>query len=128
MDIFYIIVLGIAIVLLIIVLAIIGVGMKKTGGATGVWPPVESTCPDYWKVDPTNSDYCKIPESSDRNVGKIYNGTTLKPGFESSPGYEAAAKRVNFSNPYYIACNKKTWAKKWEIYWDGYSNFNGCST
>jgi hypothetical protein len=72
MDIFYIIVLGIALVLLIIILAFVGIGMRNRGSGE-VWPPTESTCPDYWSIDKTNPDYCLIPTIGNRNVGTIYN-------------------------------------------------------
>ena len=125
MDIFYIIVLGIAIVLLIIILAFIGVGMSKHGGG-GPWPPVESTCPDYWSIDPSDKNYCLIPPAGSRNVGSIYSGGSVSSTFAQSKGYDAINNRINLNDPYYITCNKQKWAKKWGIYWDGYTNYNGC--
>jgi len=126
MDIFYIIVLGIAVVLLIIVLAFVGVGMRKHGYG-GAWPPIESTCPDYWQVDPSDSNYCLIPPAGSRNVGTIFSGNSISATFAQSPGYDPLNKRINFNHPELtLACQKKLWAKKWGIYWDGYTNYNGC--
>lgn len=127
MDLFYIIVLGIALVLLIIILAFIGIGMTKNPGTGSMWPPVASTCPDYWKVDPTNKDYCIIPGKGTRNSGTIYRGDNIDSNFETTNGYDKVNKRINFSDPYFIACNKQKWAKKWGVFWDGYSNYNGCN-
>jgi hypothetical protein len=101
MDIFYIIVLGIAIVLLIIILAFIGVGMKNNGGG-GPWPPVESTCPDYWSIDSSDSNYCLIPPAGSRNVGSIYSGGSVSSTFAQSKGYDADKNRINFNDPNYI--------------------------
>jgi hypothetical protein len=126
MDIFYIIVLGIAIVLLIITLAFIGIGMNKHGAA-GAWPPIESTCPDYWTIDPTDSKYCKVPEYGTRNAGSIHSGSSVSSTFALSKGFDASNNRINFNDPYYITCNKQSWAKKWGIYWDGYTNYSGCN-
>uniref|UniRef100_A0A6C0JKE3 CPW-WPC domain-containing protein n=1 Tax=viral metagenome TaxID=1070528 RepID=A0A6C0JKE3_9ZZZZ len=136
MDLFYIIVLIIAIVVLIIVLTIIGFGMKYHNGSGDTWPPVAATCPDYWNID--NVGKCIIPEldtsqpkKAPRNTGSIYvpdssNSGNLKLNTEINKitGYDLY--KINFSDPYYTDCNKKSWANTYSIYWDGYSNFNGC--
>jgi hypothetical protein len=128
MELFYIIVLGIALVILIIILAIIGVGMKNHGNS-GDWPPVEGTCPDYWTVD--GSGNCVIPlTSTSRNVGSIFTNGNLNlssntPGFSSST-LTTSTPNINFNDPYYITCNKQKWAKTNGIYYDGYSNYNNC--
>jgi hypothetical protein len=136
MDLFYTIVLSVALVLLIIILAIIGIGMKKNGGQTGPWPPIESTCPDYWQIDGGNN--CIIPKPDPRspnmpprNTGTMYTSpdyTTLDNSFTSTNAYNSTSGLINFSDPFYTNCSKKTWAKKWGVYWDGYSNYNGCPT
>ena len=126
MDVFYVIVLGIAVVALIIVLAFVGVGMRKNGSG-GAWPPIESTCPDYWSIDPSDPNYCKIPPAGSRNVGSIYSGSSVSSTFALSKGYNDVKKGIDFTNPYYTTCNKQIWAKKWGIYWDGYTNYNGCN-
>ena len=129
MELFYIIVLGIALVILIIILAIIGVGMKNNKGA-GDWPPVEATCPDYWTID--GSGNCIIPKNGSRNTGSIYSGNTIASTFSSTTkGYFASTQttstpNIDFNDLYYITCNKQKWAKTNGIYWDGYSNYNNC--
>ena len=128
MDIFYIIVLGVAVSLLIIVLAIIGVGMTRKNGKGDAWPPIESTCPDYWKIDPSTGN-CVLPTKDSRNTGALYkkDGTMAK-GVTTTKGYDTTtpSPSIDFTKPYWIACNKQTWAKTFDVYWDGYSNFNGC--
>jgi hypothetical protein len=129
MDLFYLIVSGIAVVVLIIVLAIIGVGMRNRGNA-GAWPPIESTCPDYWTIDPEDKISCMIPTNTSRNTGTIYSGSALSSSFLSDPnttlGLNSSNTSINFTNAQYATCKKQLWAKKWGIYWDGYSNYNGC--
>jgi hypothetical protein len=132
MELFYIIVLGVAVVILIIILAIIGIGMRNNKGS-GEWPPVEATCPDYWTLDASGN--CMIPKNGSRNVGSIYSdttGDTLSPSFTATTkGYSSSTQTtmtpsINFNDPYYITCNKQKWAKTNGIYWDGYSNYSNC--
>jgi len=136
MEMFYVIVLSIAIILLIIILAFIGVGLKNHGGFAGSsWPPVEGTCPDYWTLDPKTNN-CMIPNPdptnpnmAPRNTGSIYLGpnyNVIDPKFSTIRSISDDKKSINFNDPYYGACNKQEWSKKWNIYWDGYSNYNGC--
>jgi hypothetical protein len=133
MDYFYIIVLTIAVVVLILLLTFLGISLSKnnTSGPNGAWPPVENTCPDYWKVDPSNPKVCMVPARDPlnpgngvRNAGSIYTSTgTVDPNFIKSAGY--TTNKINFNDSYYSVCNKKTWAKTWGIQWDGYSNYSG---
>jgi hypothetical protein len=139
MDSFYIIVLSVAVGILIILLTFIGIGLRKNGGfgtsQGGAWPPIESTCPDYWMIDPSDKKSCVIPpidqsnpDKVPRNTGSIYKNNSIDSGFSSATrGFDASNKKIDFTDPYYTACNKQSWAKKWGIYWDGYTNYNGCS-
>jgi hypothetical protein len=137
MDLFYIIVLSIAVGILIILLTFIGIGLRKNGGfgasQGGAWPPIESACPDYWTVDSSDPKYCIVPPIDQstglvpRNTGSIYKDNSIDSGFSSATrAYDASNKKIDFTDPYYTACNKKSWAKKWGVYWDGYTNYNGC--
>jgi len=138
MDYFYIIVSVIAIVVLIILLTIVGISLSKHSSSAGgnTWPPSESTCPDYWKPDKNDSKYCMMPDSASkyRNTGTIFNtvnnASVLDKNFTATnvKGYDANGLRIDFTDPYYTVCNKQSWAKKWNVYWDGYTNYNGCNT
>jgi hypothetical protein len=126
MDLFYIIVSGIALLILILILTIMGIGMNRKGGtsASAAWPPIDSSCPDYWNIDPATNN-CIIPPAGTRNVGTLYTtGNTIASGVK---GINSTNTQINFNDPYYIACNKKLWAKTWGVYWDGYTNYNGCT-
>ena len=134
MDYFYLIVSVIAIVVLIILLTIVGISLSKQSSSAGgnSWPPAENTCPDYWKPDKNDSKYCMMPDktSNYRNTGNIFStvsgNSVLDGNFSSVKGYDANGLRIDFTDPYYTACNKQSWAKKWNVYWDGYTNYNGC--
>jgi hypothetical protein len=125
MDIFYVIVLSVAVVLLIIILTFIGIKManNKTTEGTNSFPPQYATCPDYWQV---NSDgTCAIPASGGRNYGSI------NPNNPSPVGYDSSKKSINFNASGWAAtgtsiCNQKAWANSNGVTWDGVSNYNGC--
>ena len=130
MDYFYIIVLSVAVVLLILILTFIGIAYSSSSKSPSIWPPVASTCPDYWTLDPNDNNFCLIPKWSPtnppRNVGTIYNADgSIKSNFKP-PGYDGNAKRINFNNSSYTNCNKKLFSNTWGIYWDGYTNISGC--
>ena len=129
METFYLIVLGVATVILILILTFIGILMQSQKKGQ-VWPPVINTCPDKWTVD--GSGNCTIPSSGDDgylNMGSTataistsldnYKPSGLTDGFD--PKHSAwAAKGAS------TQCAQKAWTQKYGILWDGISNFNGC--
>uniref|UniRef100_A0A6C0JE11 Uncharacterized protein n=1 Tax=viral metagenome TaxID=1070528 RepID=A0A6C0JE11_9ZZZZ len=137
MDYFYVIVSSIALTLLILLLVLLGLSLKKhsKGGDGTAWPPIVSTCPDYWKIDPSDPNYCLVPPrdpnnpdptAAPRNTGSIFDRRGISVQFKNATkGYDDNAQRINFNDAYYTACNKQAWSKKNGIYWDGYSNYNG---
>jgi hypothetical protein len=133
MDYFYIIVSAVAVIALIVLLTIVGIGLRKRSKSKdNAWPPYETTCPDYWKVDKSDTKYCVIPDaiSNYRNAGTIYKDdgglNVVDRSFNEVRGYDSNGLRINFADPYYTACNKQNWAKRWNVYWDGYTNYNSC--
>lgn len=130
---FYTIVLIIAIVLLIVILAFIGIKMstaKYSNSTNAPFPPVVSTCPDYWKVDGSN---CIIPTNGKTNTGTIYDthGNTVLSS-SSTYGYVAGNNYIDFNNSMWgtmgktSVCQQKDWAGKYNIIWSGISNYNNC--
>jgi hypothetical protein len=128
MDGFQIAVLGVAIALLIIILAAIGIIMT-TNKNNMVFPPSTLPCPNYWQVDADGK--CIIPTSPDKiNIGSFdksrYTLTTL-------PGLDSANNKIDFNNNAWgskkggATCAKRDWAKASEILWDGITNYNGCT-
>jgi hypothetical protein len=85
MEDFYFYTVAIALVILIIMLAMIGITLSY-GNETKVYPPIENDCPDYW-VQATNTDningqtrtgdstvptdYCKYPAITGTNKGSV---------------------------------------------------------
>jgi len=130
MEAFYLIVLGVATVILILILTFIGIMMQSQNKGQ-VWPPVANTCPDKWAVD--GSGNCSIPingEAGYSNMGSTSGSTP------SSISTSLSAYVVNEKlDPKHSAwaakgastvCAQKKWAQDNGIVWDGISNYNSC--
>ena len=128
METFYLIVLSVAIILLIIILAYIGVyGMNEK--SKSAFPPVKYDCPDYWQKN--GDGECVIPTSGP-NMG------TLDPNFIGDApnkseiiGINSNEDAINFEDPTWSAsgssrCAQKKWANDNGIVWDTVSNYNQC--
>jgi hypothetical protein len=123
MDSFYVIVLSIASLLLIIILTYIGVKMTDKSSNVSVYPPSSQPCPDYW-LQSSNAAFpgCVIPPATQANT---------KP-FKSTNTYGMNNNIINFDDPAWATngktklCNQKDWANKYNIQWDGVSNYNNC--
>jgi hypothetical protein len=146
MDVFYIIVLTVAVCLLIAILAYIGVKMSNKSSNVSVYPPTALPCPDYWSqtTDTSGNTICVIPPyvaagsagPIPSNTGKIYNDSgsnTLNSAKPAVPGYTTKNGNViNFSDPAWAAsgknsiCSQKQWANTNLVQWDGISNYGNC--
>jgi hypothetical protein len=133
MDIFYIIVLTIAAVLLILILTYVGLTINSVKASAQAFPPTSATCPDYWDVSRTDASLCVIPNVGFKNAGSIYDNTgslALKP--KTTFGYDSRGKTIDFTNAAWdgtgvtTLCAKKQWANNYGIVWDGVSNTNSC--
>ena len=131
MDSFHIIVLVIAIILLIVIFTSIGIITKYYSLDSNVFPSMANTCPDTWSVDTNNN--CVIPASGTINAGVLYTGDSINIDSGNTPGYDSSKQTINFSDNTLWAtggksalCNKKAWASKHSISWDGISNANVC--
>lgn len=138
---FYSIVAIVATVFLILLLTMVGIALSQAKEQN--FPPSKNTCPDYWIASPDNTDptktVCKI---SDLNMGVIKKDTdgsymmsavATDANKAYTPGYVSAARTVDFSDPKWTSafsasgqCALKKWANKYDISWDGVSNFNNC--
>jgi hypothetical protein len=152
MEKFYMIVLGIAIVVLIAILIFVGI-MMQYQNAGDSWPPSSNTCPDYWKVDGSN---CIVPHTgtsgtfaiSGTNVGNMaipsasllasnangFGGSNTNGGSQSvnalipNDAYWTTAKSNTSKVPGLdTKCYLGAWARNNKIEWNGYSNYNKCS-
>lgn len=144
MELFYKIVIIVAIVILILALTYIGILLsekKLSGTSTVGFPPVKNSCPDNWEaiVDENDSNkiYCKVPIANMKNTGTILkekeDGTT---NIENTIGYSedvfADTPVINFDNSLWAGngktsdCAKKDWANTYDILWDGITNYSKC--
>jgi hypothetical protein len=131
MDLFNIIVLSTAIVILVIILTYIGIKLSSKSDTKNAYPPQSASCPDYWQTVTTDPSSCMIPLKTAKNTGKIYNAEgilTLNP----STTYGLNNNSINFSEAGWTRgginsiCSKKAWANQNSILWDGVSNYNSC--
>lgn len=140
MESFYLIVLGIAIVMLILVLTGIGL-LMRTQTASSVYPPMANTCPDGWTIAADGS--CNIPTTGP-NMGFIIAGTpytnvaaiqtSLRALNKQDGPYPSSFSAASFnptdaawsSNKLSAVCQQKKWANTNNIVWDGISNYNSC--
>ena len=132
MDIFYIIVLSVATVILILMLTYIGVVTIYRKSGT-VYPPKASPCPDTWQSSVTDPKSCSIPAYGSSNTGSIYNTSkllTLKTN--TTPGLNTNNNYIDFTNSDWTKggisaiCGQKSWSVKNNIMWDGVTNYNKC--
>jgi hypothetical protein len=132
MDIFYIIVLTVATIILILMLTYIGIQMRNKTGTSGTYPPVATMCPDYWTVD-NDGISCKIPDPSNKNAGTLYKDKALLITTSTTPGYNSVNTTIDFTDKGWTSttgktsvCAQKQWASTNNVMWDGVSNYNGC--
>ena len=139
MDAFQKTVLGVALIILIIMLIIIGMLITKAREST-VYPPGALNCPDYW-VESTNAAgdiLCQADMSNRTNVGDLQLNSELDPKPDnatlnfSEDGWDVTGNgnltyesSVDFPG-YSITCKRRKWANTYGVQWDGISNYNGC--
>ena len=135
MDTFYLIVSAIALVILILILAYVGMRLRNHN-ITQAFPPNAYSCPDYWTVDGSN---CIVPRNGKKNTGGIYNmaGDLLltpsnTPGLNTDTTKYSGSVYLDITNTGWTAagkstdCRKKKWADERGLMWDGITNYNGC--
>ena len=126
MEMFYMIVLTIATIVLIILLASIGILLRR-GTKSKVFPPTASQCPDKWDIA-VDGVSCVVPKTGNVGTGKITASTTIAP-YAVSVGGQLT---FNPNNPAWASsgssaiCAKNTWAKLNNVAWDGIDNYNSC--
>lgn len=95
----------VAVVVLLVSVIFLGVTLYKEKHSAE-YPPVTSSCPDYWE----NNSY--------DSVSKCFNTKNL--------GNDSCAKTMDFSLSHWSGndglCNKSKWAKECEMTWDGITN------
>ncbi len=125
METFYLIVLGIAIVVLILILTFVGL-LMQTGKKNVVYPPIANTCPDGWTVDSDGS--CNIPTTGSSNMnGKLQSDLETSLSLVTATSNKFDPNHAGWTSSGKTAiCAQKKWANKNNILWDGVSNYNSC--
>ena len=123
MEMFYIVTMAIALIILILILTVMGIMLSNKNKV--VFPPSKNACPDYWtEVIKEGKNVCQI---DNRNIG-TFNVSTSK-----DPGYDVSTRTINFKDPAWAnkgdgtaLCAMQKWCNANRISWDGVSNYNGC--
>ena len=135
MDSFYLIVLGVATLVLIMMLAFLGWTMSQTKKGDN-YPQIVKTCPDNWTVNSTivpGKIVCERPQINEANYGKDSLGDYMRNA--ASVGYVAGnTGHLNFTNDLWSSntetpnpnCAKRKWASTYEIKWDSLESANYC--
>jgi len=132
MDNFYLIVITIAVLILIVILTYLGIIMNSQKNSSVQFPSTEpQSCPDYWKST-ENEDkktVCVVP-TDDVNIGDLLDTSEEgKTNLEDTTGYNEKdnIKSIDFNDETeWSVCNKKAWALKNKIYWDGVAEYSKC--
>jgi Na+-transporting methylmalonyl-CoA/oxaloacetate decarboxylase gamma subunit len=103
-------VMGVAIVLLIISLIILG-SMMSAAAYEAKWPPHVADCPDFWKEESIrNGDGEAIIQCN--NVHNLGSSACKQSMLFSQDKWKGAEGD----------CRKKTWSKGCDLTWDGITN------
>ena len=105
---FQIVVLIIAVIILIVALAFIGVSLKNSQ-KNAAWPPLVPDCPDYWTIDGSINPICV-------NVKNL--GTCPKPINSTSHFLTMDFNQAPYTGSN-STCAKYTWATGCNLAWDG---------
>ena len=145
MDTFYLIVLGVATLVLIMMLAFLGWNMSQVKKGSR-YPTITTTCPDNWtaetktiggaKVVVCNRPLSGYNKGDDRKTGITipYNIPLLTFMKNTKTGDKSNGSYINFSSDEWgkynnidPTCEKLNWAKAYGIKWDSVESANYCS-
>jgi hypothetical protein len=132
MDNFYLVVITIAVLLLIVILTYLGIIMNSQKNTSMEFPTTEpQSCPDYWE-SAKNDDkktVCVVP-TNDVNIGDLLDTSEEgKTNLEDTIGYNEKdnINTIDFNDDTeWSNCNKKQWALKNKIYWNGVAEYSKC--
>lgn len=120
---FYSIVLIVAFIILLLTLVAVGI-MLQNQDKNKAFPTQMSPCPDGWGVSDTGA--CVQPVGSTNTIDLSEDNST-------NDIDKANWIKVNGTDGNFIpldsatVCDKKAWANKYNVNWDGVSNYNSCS-
>lgn len=128
METFQKVVIGIALVVLIVLLVVVGVLLNKNKENT-VYPPSATKCPDYWMEVEGG---CQMGTINNGDLKKENGGNGIV-NFDDNTNENYFTKTEKWFNPknetyteYSEICAKQAWAMHNKVKWDGIKNYNGC--
>lgn len=135
MDTFYLIVLGVASLVLICMLAFLGWNMSQAKKGSR-YPTITTSCPDNWIPTETTVDNkinitCARPPSGQYNRGNDTGaGANIKYKDKSLTTF-LTSDAINVTNPLWAkdkdpTCEKREWASAYGIKWDSVESANYC--
>lgn len=129
MDYFYTVVIVIAVILLILCLIAVGIALQNQG-KNEVFPKYQNPCPDGWAVDPSGCTLNSINEGT-YDFSGVVGVMNYDPIWDNSNNVANPSGRhqhkIKADGTYEMSvCDKKSWANKNGIIWDGVSNYNQC--
>ena len=128
---FYSIVLIVAFIILLLTLVAVGI-MLQNQDKNKAFPTQMSPCPDGWGVSGTGA--CVQPDNGS-NIGTIdlSDSDDNSNDIDKANWITANDADGNVISGNFIpldsatVCDKKAWANKYKVIWDGVSNYNSCS-
>lgn len=146
MDTFYLIVLGVATLVLIMMLAFLGWNMSQVKKGSR-YPTITTTCPDNWTAETQTIGGAKVvvcnrPEEKEYNYGgnngaqgnTIPYNMPLSTFMINTKTGDTSGKYINFSSDEWgkynnidPTCEKLNWAKAYGVRWDSVESANYCS-
>ncbi len=109
---FYYSVIAISAIVLIVGVVYVGL-MIRNARQNLSWAPVVGQCPDYWTYDPSGNK-CVVPKGE---------GAPNKPDTSNNTKCVLSGDDyiIPFTGAKYME-NRKAWAEKCKVYWDGVTN------
>jgi len=141
MDLFYIVVLSVAVLFLILTLTSFGVMLKKSKSVKA-YPQNSPYCPDYWDVVPSVSSdgvlsyKCRVPDDMVSKIDSLKKYAKNTKNINNSVATDSSGRTYIdfFTNDMWSGntgvCNKYSWAttnNAGTVNWDGITNVNNAN-
>lgn len=94
--------------IIILIFSLIIIGRTIHNNKTDKWPPISTSCPDYWELDETTSPAMCVNTKKIGTCNALPNEDVFKMSFNEKP--------FNGLNG---RCAKYKWAKNCDVSWDG---------
>lgn len=120
---FYSIVLIVAFIILLLTLVAVGI-MLQNQDKNKAFPTQMSPCPDGWGVSDTGACVQPVGSTNTIDLSKDIDKTNWTTANDAN-GNVISGNFIPLDSA--TVCDKKAWANKYNVNWDGVSNYNSCS-